>query len=291
MDPKLKAAHRYCARLTRREAKNFYFAFITLPKRKRLAIYAVYAFCREADDIADSELPLAEKAADLDRLRERLEAAAAGEPLMQADLALSDTIARFSVDPGDLADVLNGVEMDLTVSRYESFQELRRYCYLVAAAVGLSVLPILAHCRRGGAVCTAARDRAVALGLGMQLANIVRDVTEDIERDRVYLPKEDLKRFGVCEEDLQAGRLSGRMRALLAFEVERARDYLREGEKLLPYLPRRARGCPALLSGIYSRILERIEERDYDVFSSRIFLPSAEKLSLTLRTFGRAVLR
>ena len=168
MDQALKAAYRDCLRLTRRRARNFYYAFLTLPGAKRRAVYAVYAFCREADDIADGEGRIEEKKADLVRLRDRLRQAAAGKPQSLRDLALSDAMARFSIDPADLAHVIDGVERDLTTSRYPSFAELRRYCELVGSAPGLAVLPILAHVRNGAAVSKEDRARATALGIGIQ---------------------------------------------------------------------------------------------------------------------------
>jgi phytoene synthase len=291
VDQALKAAYRTCTRLTRQEAKNFYFAFLTLPRKKRRAIYAVYAFCREADDIADREGKIGEKKAELKRLRDRLRQAASGEPQCFTDLALCDVIARFSIDPVDLAHVIDGVEMDLTVSRYANFEELRRYCRLVASAPGLAVLPILARGRKVDAITEEDRERATALGIGMQLANIVRDIAEDLTRDRVYLPQEDLERFGVCEQNLRKSKVSEALRALVAFESTRAREYLREGEKLLTRLPRRSRGCPALLAALYSRILDKIRNKSYDVLASRVSLSTCEKVWLMLRTWAKALLR
>jgi phytoene synthase len=267
--------------LTRREAKNFYFAFLPLPQSKRRAIYAVYAFCREADDIADRTAPLSTKVAELARLRTRLADAAAGRPREKTDLALSDTMARFFVDAAHLSHMIDGVEMDLTVSRYATFEDLRHYCFLVASAVGLTVLPILlGPCRQPLPV--QAREKAIALGLGLQLANIVRDVAEDLRRGRIYLPQEDLGLFGITEDALLRGEISGRMRKLLSFQVGRARAYLADGQILVSYLPRHTRSCPMLLGEIYARILDRIEERDYDVFSSRVSLSTFEKLALTV---------
>ena len=287
MASQLTLAYRSCARITRREAKNFYAAFLMLPRGKRRAIYAVYAFCREADDIADGNAPLSQKAAALERLRGRLKRAVAGRPETMEDLALSDAIERFSVDPTDLDHVIDGVEMDLTISRYETFEALRRYCLAVASAVGLAVLPVLIHgC--AGVDNAAARERASALGLGMQLANIVRDVQEDLARDRLYLPREDLDRHGVTEDGLRGGTLDERMRALLFFQVARARTYLEEGMKLVSYLPRRSRGCIAVMSGIYARILDRLEAREYDVFSERIAIPFLEKIAWAIGTGLRA---
>jgi len=283
MDRQLTSCYKACAKLTRYRAKNFYFSFITLPKQKRYAIYAVYAFCREADDIADGSAPLPQKSTALEQLRNRLREAASGNPQTQLDVALSDAMKHYQIAFSDLVKVIDGVEMDLTITHYETFDDLKRYCHCVAAAVGLSVLPVLSYHHETTA-CSGARKWAIALGLGMQLANIVRDVDEDIRRERCYIPIEDLKRFGVSKEDLEQGKLGKCVRELFSFEIARARSYMHAGEKLLEYLPRRSRGCPALLIGIYSRVLNRIEQRRYDVFSGRISLTTREKLSLTLRT-------
>jgi len=298
MDREVAAAYRDCARLTRREAKNFVFAIATLPRLKRWAVEAVYAFCREADDIADGTGSLEEKRAGLAALAGRLDiaarrAAVEGRPkagsLRSADLALADAIARYGIDPQDLREVVEGVKMDLSIRRYDTFSELALYCHRVASAVGLSVLPILAS-SHGGPVA-ALRGHGTALGLGMQLANIVRDVAEDLDRDRIYLPIEDLERFGVTEEALRRRRVTGPIRELLAFEAGRARRILRDGERLVPHLPRRARSFPLLLSRLYSAVLDRIEACDYDVFSGRATLSTFEKLALTLRTVFAAFLR
>ena len=286
MDPKLAAAYRECTRRTRAAKSNFYYAFLTLPTYKRRSIYAIYAFCREADDIADSSAPLAEKRDKLAALRARLHAVASGHPSPGVDLALADTIARFSIDPQDLAAIIDGVEMDLTVSRYPTFDELSKYCYRVASAVGLAVLPVLA----GGPVTDETRARGIDLGIGLQVANIVRDVKEDADRDRIYLPQEDLTRFGVTEDEILSGTMSDRMRDLLAFEAGRARDLIKRGFKLIPALPRHARPFPLFLGRVYGAILDRIEACGYDVFSGRVSLTKFEKGSLLAHTFVGAFL-
>ena len=279
----LERSYRLCQRITRREAKNFYYAFITLPREKRRAIYAVYAFCREADDIADADSSIDEKKSKLGVLRTRLERAQAGDPQGGIDIALSDAIMLYGIDPQDLAHVIDGVEMDLVISRYETFPDLQIYCYRVASAVGLSVLPILAG--GGERLPVEVREAGEKLGLGMQLANIVRDVAEDIAIDRVYIPQEDLRRFQVSEEMLHHGVMNDDMRRLLSLESERARKYMREGERVSEFLPRNARGCITLLSRIYTRILEMAEVRDYDVFKERLSLSIGEKMLLILRTW------
>jgi len=280
----LRASYRLCQEITKREAKNFYYAFITLPRAKRRAIYAVYAFCREADDIADANGPIEEKKTKLDRLRERLVRASERNSGDGIDIALSDAIERYGIDPQDLAHVIDGVEMDLSISRYETFEDLRAYCYRVASAVGLSVLPILAG--GAGLLPDEARVLGERLGLGMQLANIVRDVGEDIAIDRVYIPQEDLRRFQVTEDMLREGRMNDRLRGLLAFESERALRYMREGRKVAEFLPRNARGCIVLLAEIYTRIMKMAKDRDYDVFSERLSLPTSEKLLLIMRSWA-----
>ena len=291
MDRALRASYRACARLTRREARNFYLGFATLPRRKRLAVCAVYAFCREADDIADGEASLETKKAGLAELRGRLAQAASGAPSGERDLALADAIARFSVDPQDLADVVAGVEMDLRVTRVATYSELRRYAELVASAAGLAILPVLAWGRGSARITPQARAAAVELGVGMQLVNVLRDVREDAERGRIYLPREDLVRFDVTEEALSCGAIEGGIRALLAFETERAREALKKGSDLASRLPRHARGCPALLGAVYSRLLDRIDARGHDVFGPRICLTGGEKLWLFVRTYLRATFR
>jgi 15-cis-phytoene synthase len=279
----LESSYRLCQRITRHQAKNFYYAFITLPRNKRRAIYAVYAFCREADDIADGNLTLEEKKERLENLRRRLYSARAGDPQIETDIALSDAIARFGIDAGDLAHVLDGVEMDLVISRYESFADLQVYCSRVASAVGQSVLPILA----GGQsrVSLKMRDLGEQLGLGMQLANIVRDVAEDITIDRLYLPQEDLRRYGVTEQMLTGGVMNDQIKQLLCFEIERALRYLRQGERVSDFLPRNARGCIKLLSSIYTAIMKLAISRNYDVFVERLSLSSIQKFSLLVHTW------
>ena len=170
-----------------------------------------------------------------------------------------------------------GVEMDLTLSRYETFEDLATYCYRVASVVGIICIHIF------GFTDPVAREYAVDLGLGMQLTNILRDIKEDAEMDRVYLPQEELRRFEYPEEALMAGETSDEFTRLMRFQVARARGYFDSGKRLLPLLPVRSRACPAVLGGLYSRVLDRIEQRDYDVFERRVSLPTREKLFLAVR--------
>ncbi len=277
MARELDQAYEYCRRLTKERAKNFYYAFVTLPTRKRRAIYAVYAFCRLCDDATDDFTDAEEKLRLVAEQREGLAKTYAGAPEGQVFLAMEDAISTYHIPLEYLEEVINGVEMDISKTRYSTFEELREYCYRVASSVGLICIEIF------GYEDTSARDYAVDLGLAMQLTNILRDVEEDIGRDRVYIPQEDLDRFGCSEEDLFLKRTNDSFRGLMRFQVERARDYFTRGKRLLPLLSARSRVCPAVLHGTYSRLLDRIEASGYNVFGRRISLSTREKLVLMAR--------
>ena len=270
-------AYAHCQRITKAEAKNFYYAFVTLPKPRRRAIYAAYAFCRLCDDIADEPLPIDEKLRRLREVEDALEGAKSGHPEGPVYQALAHAVQEYAIPWEDLVEVIRGVEMDLTVTRYQTFDELRSYCYRVASIVGLICIQVCGYSD------PKAREYAVDLGLAMQLTNILRDIREDAELGRVYLPQEELARFGYSEQQLLAGEINESFAKLMEFQVARARDYFQRGKRLLRLLPIRTRACPAVLGGIYSRILDRIEGVGYDVFERRISLPPREKLFLTVR--------
>ena len=265
-------ALREAARITRREAKNFYVAFLTLPREERLGIYALYAFFRRADDIADGPGTLEEKQAALAALRAGL-SLPGDDPVLSA---LAWAKEKFSIPEELLRAVIDGVGMDLTKARYQTFEELKDYCWHVAAAVGLTVLRVL------GAPPEADRP-GERFGIGMQLVNILRDVQEDLARGRIYLPQEDLSRFGVSEEDLKRGELTEGLRSLLSFEAARAKRYMEAINELLPLVPRRGRPCIGVLAALYGTILTRIQARGYDVFSRRVSLSTREKLAVAWR--------
>ena len=277
MARELDQAYEYCRRLTKERAKNFYYAFVTLPTRKRRAIYAAYAFCRLCDDATDDFTDAEEKLRLVAEQREGLAKTYAGAPEGQVFLAMEDAINTYHIPLEYLEEVINGVEMDISKTRYSTFEELREYCYRVASSVGLICIEIF------GYEDPSARDYAVDLGLAMQLTNILRDVEEDIGRDRVYIPQEDLDRFGCSEEDIFLKRINDSFRGLMRFQVERARDYFTSGKRLLPLLPARSRACPAVLHGTYSRLLDRIEASGYNVFGRRISLSTRGKLVLMAR--------
>lgn len=276
----LELAYADCQSITKREAKNFYYAFITLPKEKRKAIYAAYAFCRHCDDSVDEAATHEEKLEALTDLQQSLDHTYRGSPPTTTFLALADTADRYDIPQDYFREIILGVESDLVKTRYDSFDELRQYCYRVASVVGLVCLQIFQY--RGDA----ARDYAVDLGLAMQLTNIMRDVREDWGMGRVYLPRDEMERFGYLEEDLGNGVRNDAFVRLLQFQGERARAYFRSGFRLLPFLSRRSRACPAVLGAIYSRVLDRIEESGYDVLGERrIALSTGEKARITARAW------
>ncbi|MGQ9601955.1 MAG: phytoene/squalene synthase family protein [Candidatus Bipolaricaulia bacterium] len=286
MEAELRAAYRHCQAETRAKAKNFYWAFVTLPRAKRAAIYAVYALLRRWDDLVDSDLLPEEKLQMLKAQREVIrsicdEETPPPDPLL---LAVSEAISRYRIPHRYFEDVLAGIELDLRKRRYRNFEELREYCYGVAGAVGLISLEIF------GYHDSKAREHAVDLGIAMQLVNILRDIKEDLERDRIYLPQEELERFGYSEGELRLGLINDNFRELMGFQVARAREYFARGRKLLGYLPYSSRACPAVLAGLYERLLDRIEARGYDVFNGRISLSPWEKLWTALRCSGASLL-
>ncbi len=276
----LAAAYEECRRVTRREARNFYFAFLTLPAPQRRAIYVAYTFCRYCDDSVDAEGTYEEKLARVNSLRQMLAEAYLGQATQPLFIGLNDVATTYDIPQEYFQEVLNGVKSDLVKTRYADFDELRRYCYQVASVVGLICIHIFGY--RGG---EAARQHAIDLGLAMQITNICRDVREDWEFGRIYLPQDEMARFGVAEADIAAGVVTDSMASLLRFQIERARGFFASGRLLLPYLPARSRACPAALGLIYGGVLNRIERAGYDVFSQRVGLSKAAKLRLMARAW------
>ena len=281
----LQSAYEYCQSLTKREAKNFYYGFMLLPNGQRRAIYAAYAFARQCDDIVDEGLPADEAAARLADYRAALDRCLAGAPEGPVFSALRHAIDEHAIPHEYFYNLIDGVEMDLTKSRYEGFAALQRYCYLVASVVGLISIEIFGY--RGG---EKARGYAGDLGIALQLTNILRDIQEDAGRDRIYLPQAELQTFGYSEAELMEGRAGTSFRRLVAFQSGRARDYYACGRRLLPYLPRRARACVGAMAGIYSTILDDIERDPGVVFRRRVSLSTGQKLALAGRELVRSVL-
>src|SRR5271170_4904664 len=295
-------AYRICRAIARKEAKNFYYSFVALPGAKRDAICAVYAFMRHADDLSDDEsLPPCERQARLETWlwawREASRSGAAEDPVF---LALCDAQRRFEIPSQLLEQLVEGTTMDLrrgewaatlekpVFDTYETFAELYQYCYLVASVVGLVCIRIFGYQDKQ------AEKLAEETGIAFQLTNILRDVREDAERGRIYLPLEDLRRFGVTSEQLvEAGEVHGLtqpVRKLLEFQSQRAEEYYRSGQDLLPLIATDSRPALWVLITIYHRLLRRIEHSGYKVFSKRVSVPTHEKLAILgggiLRTLG-----
>jgi len=261
-----------CNRIARASKSSFYLAFFGLPKPKRNALCALYAFMRLVDDVSDDPGGLDAKRAGLARWRALLDEATAGRTSGHPILpAVADTMSRYEMPSRYFHDLILGAEMDLTINSYATFDRLSEYCYRVAGTVGLTCLHVF------GFRDPHAPDLAERLGLAFQLTNIVRDVRSDFDMGRVYLPEEDLARFGCRVEDLR-GPLTPALRNLLVFEADRAWCLYAEGAPLVHMVNPESRATLWALVRTYSTLLARIEEDDFDVFSSRVSLSSAEKL-------------
>ncbi len=256
-------------RLTRERARNFSYGIRLLPKPKRRAIAAIYAFAREVDDIADDPaLPIVEKRSRLEALRSSLDAPPGDSAML---VALADARARYPIRGEPLQALIDGGIQDTEQARYADFDELLGYCRRVAGAVGVACIAVYGADQP---------QRAEALGIALQLINIMRDVDEDWSLGRVYLPQDELASFGVSEGDIAAGRCNSAWQALMAYQAARARSYLQEGRTLLPYLDRRSAACVAAFANLYEATLERIERSGFDVFGGTPRLSAMTKLRI-----------
>ncbi|HEY2372536.1 MAG TPA: squalene/phytoene synthase family protein [Gaiellaceae bacterium] len=263
------AAYAEVERITRREAKNFAYGIMVLPREKRRAIAAIYAFARAVDDVADGTLPLDEKRAGLEALRSSLDV----PPVDAMSVALGDARGRFGIPLDALSALVDGGLQDLEQTRYASFDELRGYCEKVAGAVGVACIAVYG---------SDDVERAMTLGIALQLINIMRDVAEDEALGRVYLPQEELARFGVT-------RLAPteEFRELMAFQAKRARAHLEEGMHLLESLDRRSGLCVSTFAGLYRGQLDRMEANGFDVFNASCRLSTRAKLGVVARGLVR----
>lgn len=270
----LSSSYAWCERLARRQAGNFYHAFRLLPAPARRAMCALYAFMRVADDLVDGPQEIAEKRLALTDWRQQLDASLAGVYSHPLHRAFHHTVKQYGIPRRYLDDVLDGVGMDLDTDHYDTFADLYCYCYRVASAVGLACIHIWGfHDERALAFAESA-------GIALQLTNILRDLAEDAARGRVYLPREDLDRFGYSAHDLEHGRYDERFRALMRFQVERARNYYESAAPLAELLDRAGRAVFLVMLRTYRGLLEAIVQRDYDVFHGRVRLSRLRKLWL-----------
>jgi len=281
----VKRAYAYCESVTRRHAKSFYFAAKFLPKPKQKAVYPIYAFCRRVDDeideIGDGNESDAMRA--VEKWKQKLEEVFEGkrqktkgknenENQSSVFIAWEDLLKIYKIPQNLPLELIQGVLMDTHTKRYETFEELYVYCYRVASTVGLMSSEILVYSDK------IALRYAEALGIAMQLTNILRDVKEDAARNRIYLPQEDLRKFGVSEKQIFSGEMSDNFIEMMKFQIGRARDYYRTGEKGISLLEKDSRFTVLLASRIYERILDEIEKQNYDVFTRRAHTTSLQKL-------------
>ncbi|MBI5394649.1 MAG: presqualene diphosphate synthase HpnD [Verrucomicrobia bacterium] len=292
----LEHSYRHCQRVAKTRAKNFYYSFFALPKEKRGAMCAIYAFFRYCDDLSDDASSVEAARANLHRWRAVLDAAyagTAGASLLPADQpgassanamlpAFADTVKRYSIPKEYFADLITGAEMDLDVKRYETFEDLYRYCYRVASCVGLSVIHIF------GFADKAAEQHAEECGIAFQLTNILRDVREDAQMGRIYLPLEDLRRFGVTEEQILSAQPPPAFVDLMRFESQRAHDYYEKARPLLHMIHADSREALVALLEIYHGLLKKIEHTGFDVFARRVSLPTWKKVLIALKSVLRS---
>ncbi|MFQ5827946.1 MAG: presqualene diphosphate synthase HpnD [Candidatus Methylomirabilia bacterium] len=277
-------AAKLCSSLTKKSRSNFQYAFLFLPRDQREAIYAVYAFCRIVDDVVDLGGDVTIQRRELGRWREEVARCFEGVPEEPVAQRLAEVVRRFAVPRAALEAIIDGVEMDLDHSNYETFNDLYPYCYRVASAVGLCCIQIF------GYTDLRAREYAVNLGVALQLTNILRDVYPDCQHGRVYLPQEDLRRFGVVVEDLRSGNYSDRFVGLMSFEARRAVEFYDRAWAVLPAQDARRLFAGEIMGRIYFSLLRTLQAREFRVFGERVTVPVSRKLAIALRYWAGAQL-
>ncbi len=275
-------ATKFVSRITRKSRSNFFFAFLTLPRPQREAIYAVYAFCRIVDDAVDLGQDRVAQRGELVRWRDEIRRVYEGTPEHPAAERLQEAVKLFPIPRSALLEIIAGVEMDLERSTYETFEDLYPYCYRVASAVGLCCIEIF------GYTDTRAREYAVDLGVALQLTNIMRDVQPDARAGRVYVPQEDLRRFGIKADDLAAGRYTAEFVELMAAQAARARTYYERAWAALPRSDERTLFAAEIMGRTYFTLLQTMERRRYRVFGERVSVPTPKKLGIALRCWTRS---
>ena len=286
-DPQLRASYEECKRLNALHGKTYYLATLLLPKAKRPFVHALYGFARYADEIVDdlaSTLSDAEKAAELKTWGDGVLAGLkSGESNDQVGRALIDTVNRFAIPHEHFVAFLHSMTMDLTVTEYANYEALMEYVYGSAAVIGLEMVPIL------GALSDAAYEPAEKLGVAFQLANFIRDVGEDLDRGRVYLPQDELAQFGVNREMLEARKLTPEIIQALKFQIERVRRLQREAAPGILQLSPSSRPCIEAASELYCGIVDEVEAIGYDIFNKRAKTSTARRMRVAGRAYVKAI--
>ena len=273
--------------ITKKSASNLALAFILLPKPKRDAMSALYAFCREVDDVADEEsVPVATRREQLAAWREDIQRACKNEsPRFDVNREFQPVIAEYRLPFALFDELIKGCEMDLDTQRYETHEQLELYCYRVASVVGLLSIEIFGYQN------PACRDYAISLGKALQLTNILRDVKNDAARGRIYLPQTELKKFGVREDEILHGEFSDRYQQLAASIAERAKNFYRRARQTLPAEDRRAMIAAELMGSVYWRLLQKLERKNFNVFGAQpLKLSKPQKLALIFKSWLRLAL-
>jgi phytoene synthase len=279
-------AQAYCTAYTKKSGSNFYYSFLFLPKAKRDAMYTVYAFCKAVDSAVDEPTAGSNPKDELKHWREELEAVYSGTPTTPIMVSLACHVKALGIPKAYFEELIKGVEMDLFNNRYVTFDELSLYCYRVASVVGLICLHIF------GVTSARAQDYAVSLGMAFQLTNILRDVGTDAAESRIYLPLDDLRKWNHSEKAILNRSYSPEFRALMEYEASRAHHYYKRADAALMGLSpqeRRALTVAEIMRGVYSRILERIEQSNYQVFGPRISLTTARRVVIALHIWLRSL--
>jgi phytoene synthase len=287
IDPQLRASYEECKRLNALHGKTYYLATLLLPKAKRPFVHALYGFARYADEIVDdlaSTLSDQQKAAELKTWGDKvLSGLKSGDSNDQVGRALIDTVTRFDIPHEHFVAFLHSMTMDLTVTEYANFEALMEYVYGSAAVIGLEMVPIL------GALSEAAYEPAEKLGVAFQLANFIRDVGEDLDRGRVYLPQDELAQFGVDREMLEARKLTPEITAALKFQIERVRQLQREATPGILQLEPSSRPCIEAASELYCGIVDEVEAIGYDIFNKRAKTSTARRIRVAGKAYVKAI--
>jgi len=260
---------------------SFSYSFLVLPAAQRRAIGVVWDFCRAVDDAVDEATDPETAAREVVKWRQEVGRLFGPDtPITPQAQQLKPCVEMFAMSRQPFDDLVDGVEMDLRRNRYDTFDELIGYCRRVASAVGMMCIEVFG-CRD-----SRSRDYAFNLGLALQLTNIIRDIKADLKQGRVYLPQEDLARFGVTEQAMAAGTITGAIRKLLAFECQRAREFYAAAAQAMPHEESRKLVAAEIMGGIYFEILQRIERRDYDVFTERVRVPKLQRARIALQIWA-----
>ena len=278
-------AQAYCTNLTKKSGSNFYYSFLFLPRKRRAAMYTIYAFCKEVDNAVDDPPAGSNPSKELERWWDELQAAYEGTPTFPVTISLAHHVRELSIPRAYFEELIKGVGMDLSAVRYASMQDLSLYCYRVASVVGLICLHVF------GPTSARAQDYAVSLGMAFQLTNILRDIGTDAAQGRIYLPQEDLQQFGCTETILLQQQENEALHTVLRFEVAKAHEYYAKAQAAFESLPaqeRQALAVSEIMRAVYSRILKKIEKPEHRVFGLRVRLSTPHRLALAAGVWLRS---